>query len=101
MRAIDIDDGLATRPGPFQEHHSTMAARRDVADSERFAGGQMTSAVTTRFVVAWTQRNAAIMASDLLRVGPVQTGQHYEIVGVKVFGLRAGIEISAHTRDAP
>lgn len=81
------------------EYLKVWAKKRDVSDAERHRAEEIGATITTRFLLRWSTRSAAIVTTDDL----VCEGRRYEIEGVKEIGRREEIELTcaARTEVAP
>ncbi len=92
-RATMADDGFGQTP-TWAELATVWASRRDVSDAERFASGEVSAQITTRFRIRWSSVVAGIDPRDRL----ICEGRTYDIAAVKEIGRREGLEITAAAR---
>jgi head-tail adaptor len=98
LRAEQIDDGMASVPGPHAEIGKRWAKKTDVSDAERVRASQAGMTVTTRFLVRSDALTRSIGGSDRLEC----EGTTYEVTGAKEWGGRnVGVEITATTEFKP
>lgn len=98
LRAGQIDDGMATIPGPHAEIGKRWAQRTDVSDGERVRAAQQGMVISTRFLMHSDTLTRSIGGADRLEC----EGTTYEVVGAKEWGGRGiGVEISATTEFKP
>lgn len=87
--------------GPFGQEETWVdygapqwASRKDVRDSEKWAAGQVTATILSRFTVRWSTFTASIGARDRFTCD----GREWTVEGVKEGqGRRQWIEITATT----
>lgn len=65
--------------------------KKDVSDRERMAAMEVSSTISTRFVIPWTPTLATLNGKDRV----VCDGLTYDIQAVKEIGRRDGLEVSA------
>lgn len=70
---------------------TVRAARQSIRDDERIRAAQVSSTVTDRFQIRWSNQVDDLTTRDRL----VCDGHEYNIVAVKEIGLRDAIEITA------
>jgi head-tail adaptor len=85
LRSEMIDDGLSTRPGPFEPLGDVVfAERRDISDAEKFTASTIVAVLSTRFTVRSSTFTRGILRTDRLTC----EGQTFGIVGIKQVGGR-------------
>lgn len=95
LRAHPIDDGLATRPGPFVAlGQPVWASREDIRDGEKAAVGTVYGEVSCRFQIRSSTFSRMITTKDRL----IERGQQFEIIGLKEIGRLDRLEITATAR---
>ncbi|MCM2506068.1 phage head closure protein [Aureimonas altamirensis] len=73
---------------------TVWASKEDIKDGERFAAGQVSASITTRFQIRYSQTVSSVSPLDRVEF----ENRVYEIVGVKEIGRREGLEITAAAR---
>lgn len=96
LRAELIDDGFGNTQGPFEPFGSPVyAARRDVADAEKFAAGTIQATLDTRFTVRSSPFTRSINPADRLTC----EGLDFNIIGIKqTEGRQSFLEFSCSAR---
>jgi SPP1 family predicted phage head-tail adaptor len=90
-RASLTDDGFGSAETWGDYGSPVWASRRDVNDTEKWASGQVSATLMSRFVVRWSSLTAALTAKDRFTCD----GRAWEILGLKERGRREWIEITA------
>lgn len=84
-------NGLNETVENWQLIATVWAKKHDVSDRERFASGEVSAEMTTRFQIRWSSVVKDVNPKDRL----ICEGRTYHILGTKEIGRREGIEISA------
>lgn len=79
MRAELIDDGYGNVTGEFEPIGTIWANRSDIKDGEKFAAGQVSSDLTTRFTVRNSGFSRGITPADRIH----HAGLDWNITGIK------------------
>lgn len=91
QRAVLVDDGLE-QVETWGDHGSPIwGSRTDTRDGEKWAAGQETATLMSRFVVRWSGFTAGITPADRFTCD----GREWEVAGLKEIGRREWIEITA------
>lgn len=90
LRGQKVDDGFANID-QWQDHGTPVwASRRDVSDAEKAGEGTVYAEVSARFRVRSSSFTRGILPTDRL----VESGQVFEIIGIKQLGRRDFLEIT-------
>lgn len=88
-RAVEVDDGLQTRPGSWDLLAEAWASYTPAPGAERFELRGKRAQVPVTFGVYWQSALADLSTIDRV----VYDGRIYEIAGTNEIGSREGIEI--------
>lgn len=96
LRAALVDTGVSEEE-QFSAHGTPrFAEKKDVSDSERWRAGEVSSMLTCRFVLRYSEFTRDITPQDRI----VCEGRVYEITGIKEVGPRRSfLEFSASVRS--
>ena len=93
-RATFSDDGLSSVETWADWGQPVWASKVDVSDGERWRAGSVAAQITTRFRVRYSAFTADLSPKDRLTC----EGTTYDITGIKEFGRRDMLEITAAAR---
>lgn len=94
-RASVTVDAFGAEVPSWRKLATVWAAKEDVRDSERFAASAVSSEITTRFRIRWSDRVADLTPRDRVNMN----GRIYQVVAAKEIPRRQGIEITATARN--